>query len=156
MRVFRIALLILAACTTSAPAEAQAQLGCRHEGPETRAARQGREEALAAMRMINSLLVMRAPGQPFPSWEELANSPQLPALRSDGGRTGELARTIQWGAAEPLAGWPIHYVATADRYAFSLTDRADPCRFTYSTDDSGVIIEGYPITQRRFGVMPIT
>jgi hypothetical protein len=77
-------------------------------------------------------------------------------MRSDGGPLGELARKIEWGAAFPLLNWRIHYVAQQNEYAFSFVDTADPCGLTYSTNDTGVVVEGRPVTNRRPGVMPIT
>jgi hypothetical protein len=120
-----------------------------------------REEALAAARMINNAMVRSGglPNQPgrYPSWEEMAASPAVATLRGMGGPMGELARKIQWASSEPLPGWRIHHVTGEEAYAFSLIDTRDPCGFTYSSDESGIVVEGYPVGNgRRGGIVPIT
>jgi hypothetical protein len=85
----------------------------------------------------------------------MIRSPLLAQLRGMGGPLGELARRIRWGEAEPLPGWEIHYVSGATGFAFSLTDTRDPCRFTYSSNDTGVIVEGQPAESRRGGFTPL-
>lgn len=154
MRLLYVCVLLLA---SAGPAAAQAREGCLHTGLETRAEAQRREEALAATRMINSALPY-LPNSPagYPTWEALAQAPAVASLRGMGGPAGDLARKIQWGAPEPLPGWRIHFVTSGEAYAFSLADVSDPCRFTYYSNDSGVIVEGQAIGGRRFGVIPIT
>jgi hypothetical protein len=138
-----------------APALAQAQV-CLHRGFESPVEVRRREEALAAARLINSVMGRaRLPNQParYQSWEELAASPAIATLRA----MGELARNIQWGSSEPLPGWRIRHITGDEAYAFSLTDARDPCGFTYSSDESGVVVEGYPVENgRRGGIVPIT
>jgi hypothetical protein len=161
MRFARIAFLLCAAVAWTAPARAQA-LGqarpCLHSGFELPAERTRREEALAAMRLINTLNANRGPdqGRPYLAWDELGRSDALASLRGSGGPIGELARKIQWGSDEPLPGWRVHYVAAEDGYAFSLTDVRDTCGFTYSSNDTGAIVEGEVITNRGARLVPIT
>jgi hypothetical protein len=144
----------------AAPANAQVQ-ACLHRGLESPVEVRRRDEALDAARMINAVLgrSVRLPSQPtrYQSWEELAASPAVGTLRGMGGPMGELARKIQWGSGEPLPGWRIHHVTGEESYAFSLTDVRDPCGFTYTSDESGVVIEGYPVeTGRPGGIVPVT
>jgi hypothetical protein len=154
MRLFCAGVVLLGLAGAPVGAAAQA-LNCRHTAFESPEARQSREDARAAMTLIHRLLDQSRPGA-FPTWEQLASSPALMAMRSDGGRLGELARTIQWGSAFPLPDWRIHYIAQREAYAYSLVDTADPCGLTYFSNDTGAIVEGYPVTTRRPGVMPIT
>jgi hypothetical protein len=158
MGVWRLSFVVVAALAWATPVMAQAR-PCLHSGLESPDEARRRDEALAAVRMINSLLVRQsgsAPSTPYLTWEELANSARLAPLRGMGGPIGELARKIQWGTDMPLPGWVIHYVAGPDSYAFSLSDTNDPCGFTYSTNDTGVITEGQPIRRRGPGIVPIT
>ncbi len=111
--------------------------------------------------MINSAMGLsaRLPTQPtrYQTWEQLAASTAIATLRGMGGRSGELARTIQWGTSEPLPGWRIRHVAAEDAYAFSLTDTRDPCGFTYYSDETGTIVEGHPTDLGRGGrLVPLT
>jgi hypothetical protein len=147
MRFLRIPAFALAVVFAAAPALAQ----CRVDP-------QRREEALIAVRLIDRAL-MRVGGTrmaPYPSWEELANSPAIAVMRGSGGPLGEVARKMIWGADEPLPGWRIHYVTSGDAYALSLTDTLEGCGFTYHSNDTGVITEGLPITRRGPGIVPIT
>ena len=150
----RLLLCALTVLTCAATAQAQA-VNCRHLGLESPEARESREDALAAVRMINSLLAQAGSGS-YPEWEELGKIPPAAALMQQGGRAGDLARKIEWGSAFPLPNWRIHYIAEPGTYAFSLVDTADACGLTYSTNDTGVIAEGYPVGRRRGGIVPIT
>jgi hypothetical protein len=161
MRFSRFAFLIFAALVWIGPAWAQAPAQarpCLHSGFEMPSERARREEALAAMRLINSLAGNRLPLPPrtYLSWDEIGRSDALASLRGSGGPMGDLARKIHWGTDEPLPGWRLHYVAAADGYAFSLTDVRDSCGFTYSSDESRIIVEGVPVTDRARRLVPIT
>jgi hypothetical protein len=52
---------------------------------------------------------------------------------------------MDWGSDEPLPAWRIHFVAQARSYGFRLTDLRDPCSLSYSSDETGIIVEGNPI-----------
>jgi hypothetical protein len=147
MRQFSIPAVTLAVLFAAAPAFAQ----CRVDTER-------REEALVAVRLIDRALMRVGSARltPYPTWEELANSAGLATLRGMGGEMGTVARKMRWGTARPLPGWVIHYVASRDAYAFSLTDTLDTCGFTYSSSDTGVVLEGQPVGGRRFGVVPVT
>jgi hypothetical protein len=109
---------------------------CLHGSNETPAEGQRRLEALNAMRLIYGLLD-KVPVSMFgyPSWETLARSKAVADLKNAPGTAGELARTIQWGASEPLPGWRLSYETTLTSVDFALTDATDPCSFTYSSRD---------------------
>jgi hypothetical protein len=159
MGVWRTALVVMVALAWATPALAQAR-PCLHSAMESPDEARRREEALQAVRLINSMLTQqRQLGQrpaTYPTWEELAQSDRLAFQRGMGGATGELTRKMRWGSSEPLPGWRIHYVAAADSYAFSLTDVTDPCGYTYSTNTTGVITEGQAVTRRGGGIVPVT
>lgn len=124
---------------------------CLHGPDETPAEAARRDEALQAMRVIYYVLERavsaRPRGAPFPSWGSLASSPFVDRLKNTPGTAGEMARTIDWGADEPLPGWGIAYVANVE-VRFSLTDLRDPCAFTYSSTDPQVI-------PRRMRILPL-
>jgi hypothetical protein len=161
MRLSRVTWLVFSAAVLAGPAVAQAQ-ACLHTGLESPAEIRRRDDALAAARLINNAMrhaVRRLPNQraEYQTWEELGASPAIATLRGMGGPMGELARRIQWGSSEPLPGWRIRHVTGGNAYAFSLTDTRDPCSFTYSSDETGTIVEGYPVDDgRRGGIMPVT
>jgi hypothetical protein len=79
---------------------------------------------------------------PYRTWETLGSAPIIGIWKGDGGPTGELARKIQWGSDEPLPGWRIHWVSEPTHYAFSFTDTRDPCGFTYTSDENGIVVQG--------------
>lgn len=159
MRLSPVCLILLGIGPCAAPALAQPGAICLHVGIESPAERQRRTDALVAMRVINSAMtgVVRIPNQglAYPTWEELGGKP-ITAMPGLGGLMGEFARKIRWGTSEPLPGWRIHHVRSDNGYAFSLTDMRDPCGFTYSSDETHVIVEGYPVGRGRSGIMPIT
>ena len=142
------------------PQRLAAQEQCSSVGPSS----ERRTEALRAVRMFNSAatagrsgpLVPRVPRQalpPYPSWSDLATSGMVATWRSDSGPAGDLARKIRWGDDEPLPGWQIHWIANADGYAFTLTDKRDRCGFSYTSDERGVILQGVNL-QPRYSVIP--
>lgn len=156
MTLSRISCMALIMLACGGGAFAQARQGCLHGTMESRLEEQRRIEALTAMRMINTALARTPPSvRPYPTWEELTNSPIVGTLRGTGGPMGDLARKMQWGSTEPLPGWQIHYLAGRDAYAFSLRDVRDPCGFGYASDESGVIVQTYPISGRGVRIVPL-
>ena len=147
--------MIVAMVVMSAPAFAQARQGCLHGAMESRMEEQRRTEALTATHIINTVLARVPRTMPFPTWQELANSPRIAPLRGTGGAMGDIARKMLWGTTEPLPGWLIHYLAGRDAYAFSLRDSRDPCGFGYASDESGVIVETSPVSSRVVGIVPL-
>ena len=159
MRLSRISWMVLGLALCAGPALAQARQ-CLHMGLETPAEVRRREEALTVARLINLAMDRgaRLPNQQpaYQTWEELASSPTVESLRGMGGPSGDVARRMQWGSDEPLPGWEIHHVVRDGAYAFSLTDTRDPCGFTYFSNNTGTVVEGYPARGGRAGLMPIT
>ena len=141
-----------------APAAAQRQPPlrntCLHGSNENAIDAQRREEALLAVGLITQALARPLQRMPYPSWEALAESAGVARLRGMAGQTGDLARQMRWGAAEPLPGWTIHYVAGLGAYAFSLTDARDGCAFTYHANDTGLLVAGVA-TQPRPMMVPL-
>jgi hypothetical protein len=155
MRLSRVSWMVLGLALCAGPALAQARQ-CLHMGLETPAEVRRREDALTAAHLIN-MAMERGTRLPYPTWEELASSPTVASLRGMGGPQGDVARRVQWGSEEPLPGWEIHHVRRENAYAFSLTDTRDPCAFTYYSNNTGTIIEGYPVRGGgRGGIVPIT
>jgi hypothetical protein len=109
---------------------------CLHGENETESERQRRVEALAAMRLIGSLLE-RVPVNPlgYPDWQTLARSKAVSDLRNGAGPGAELAQKMRWGDAEPLPGWALTYQRSQYRVRFILVDSRDPCGFSYDSDD---------------------
>jgi len=149
MSLLRTGLLFMAATVWMTPVFAQG-LGsrCLHGERETQVQAERRVEALDASDLINQVLERNPRNRAYPSWEALAKSPRIASLRGMSGRTGDLARKMDWGAEHPLLGWRMHYVAAQDGYAFSLTDIRDPCQLTFASNDSGTVIEGRPADRR--------
>jgi hypothetical protein len=157
MRVSRVSLVLIAAVLWIAPISAQTtQLSrCLHGENETQVQRQRRQDATDAADLINRILDRQRRDAAYPTWEMLAQLPAVASLRGMASPRGDLARKMQWGTDQPLPGWRIHYVAAQDAYAFSLTDIRDPCQLTFASNDTGVVIEGRPATQRPARVIPL-
>jgi hypothetical protein len=148
----RIGLALVAAGLWIAPAFAQTiqvPPRCLHGDNETQVQAARRGDALEAADLINRALDRHPRDSAYPSWEALAMSQAVSTFRGFAGQRGNLARKMEWGRDEPLPGWRIHYVAGQEAYAFSLSDLRDPCQFTVSSNDTGVIIEGRRADWRR-------
>jgi hypothetical protein len=136
------------------PSSALAQ-SCLHDRSETFAERQRRSDALIAVRLVNQAEASAAILRSGPRYRPLAELGDLVAhVRSDGGRLGKVARSIQWSSREILPGWVAEFVVADDGYALHLRDQRDTCAFTYVTDHTGVILTAYPI-DRRQGPQPL-
>ena len=157
MALSRFTLLSIALGLWITPAFAQTRPPrCLHGEMETQVQAQRRGEALDAADLINRVLDRQPPDMPYPTWEELAKSPFIASLRGMASKRAELARKMGWGTEQPLPGWQIHYAAAQNSYAFSLTDMRDPCQFTFSSNDTGVVIEGLPADRRgQVRVVPL-
>jgi hypothetical protein len=125
---------------------------CLHDRSESAAEKARREEAMAAMRMIDYVIEqsisVRVPRAM--DWDELARSPHVGTLRLRKDAVGDLARKIAWGLDEPLPGWQISWLA-APRPAYTLTDTHDACAFKLSSDDPTVV----PNTGRELRIVPL-
>lgn len=119
---------------------------CLHGDDETPAEYLRRNDAFAAMHMIDRVLTMASgPGRRSPSWEQLAASGAVTALRGMPGPAGDLARRFGWGESEPLPGWMILYLPRRAGVRFALRDALDPCGFTYTSEDPRVLPRGFKI-----------
>ncbi len=49
-------------------------------------------------------------------------------------------------------GFAVQFTTDGRAYSFILKDTTDPCGFAYSSDQNGVIFQGYPI---NWGVQPV-
>jgi hypothetical protein len=155
--VSRNGVLLGLICLSLTPAFAQTRAPrCLHGDGETEVQKQRRLEALDAADLIVRILDRRPRNSAYPEWEALGTSAMVNAYRGMAGKRGDLVRKIRWGADQPLPGWQIHYVAAQDGYAFSLTDRRDPCEFTFGSNDTGMVIEGHPADRSgQGGVIPL-
>jgi hypothetical protein len=135
-----IALAMAGVARAQAPGGVAPQIErCLHGSGETTAEKARREEAVAAMRMIDYVLVGR-PLVPRPTqWRDVARDQRVDVLRARPDAVGDLARKILWGFDEPLPGWRIAWVWTGHRAAFSLADQRDPCALKLSSQDPAVI-----------------
>jgi hypothetical protein len=111
---------------------------CLHDRFESAAEKARREEAIAAMRMIDYVLVGFRLPRPM-QWRDVARDQRVDALRGRPDAVGDLARKILWGFDEPLPGWRITWAWTGIRAVYSLTDQRDPCAFKLSSHDPDVI-----------------
>jgi hypothetical protein len=120
---------------------------CLHGQDETDVEKLRREEALAAMRMIDWVLARSPLSYPrFHGWAELRGRREVRQLRAMDGRVGELARKLKWGDPEPLPDWGMSWMAAdapprlplAPAIVFALIDLRDPCLFRYSSTDPEV------------------
>jgi len=57
--------------------------------------------------------------------------------------------SVDFGAAQ---GFEPHFTTDGKTYALMLTDSADACRFVLTTNENGVIFQGYPID---YDVQPV-
>jgi hypothetical protein len=111
---------------------------CLHGSGETTAEKARRDEAIAAMRMIDHVLVGFRVPRPL-QWRDVARDQRVDVLRGRPDAVGDLARKILWGFDEPLPGWRITWAWTGIRAVYSLTDQRDPCALKLSSQDPNVI-----------------
>jgi len=125
---------------------------CLHGAQETEAERTRRTEAVAAMRMIDWVMQQHGIQGLRDAWPVMGNLSAAITLKNTGGRVGELARRIGWGADEPLPGWrmtlsPSNKARPATVH--SLTDTRDPCALRLMSTDPEVV------PPRPYGIMPL-
>ena len=125
---------------------------CLHGSIESAEEKARRNEALAAMKMIDfaRLTAIRVYPGKF-GWAELAWSEPVRKLKATEGSVGELARKINWGASEPLPGWTLTwhkgttYLTPSNNSfedSFAMVDSRDPCKFGYSSTDPEIANAG--------------
>jgi hypothetical protein len=123
-------LTLLALAPLAKPGGAAAQSPCLHGPNEDAAERARRNSALRLVRAINTAEVNEA-------WRKTNSFAPLANLGID-------------LAAAP--GFEADFTTDGQSYALLLRDRTDACGFMFSTNQKGVIFQGYPID---YEVQPI-
>jgi hypothetical protein len=132
--IIAVALVIAVLASTpprvSAP---QAEAACLHFGKESPAQRDRSVAALGATRAINTAQsAYSVKNQSYAAREQLAGY-------LDG------ARYHLAPAAEIVPGFTLTFDSTEKGYWFSVTDVTDPCKFSYISNQSGLIFAAQPI-----------
>jgi hypothetical protein len=111
----------------------QADAACLHFGKEAPAQRDRSVAALGATRAINTAQAnYSAKNRSYAKREELAG--YLDGARYNLGPEAEIA-----------PGFKLTIDTTQKGYWFSVTDMTDPCRFSYISNQSGLIFAAQPI-----------
>ena len=131
-----IATALVTAVLASTPprvAVPQADAACLHFGKEAPDQRDRSVAALGAARAINTAQsAFSAKNKSYAKGEELAT--YLDAARYNLGPDAEIA-----------PGFQLALDTTPKGYWFSITDMTDPCKFSYISNQSGVIFAAQPI-----------
>ncbi len=142
---------VTAVCIGLAIGTAHAQ-ECLHGPSETAAQAQRRREALTAARNINNIQANQpgaVKGQYF-RYDQLASSPF--ALKMPESNSDVLRRISLKPGTDILPNWQLTLDVTEKGYWFMIKDKADPCGFTYISNQDGVIFHGYSI---GYDVQPV-
>jgi hypothetical protein len=127
---------LVTAVLTSMPARVpapQADAACRHFGQESPAQRDRSVAALGATRAINTAQSnYSAKNSSYASREQLAGY-------LDGARYNLVP------TAEIAPGFKLTLDTTQKGYWFSVTDMTDPCKFSYISNQSGLIFAAQAI-----------
>lgn len=111
----------------------QADAACLHFGKETPEQRDRSVAALGATRAINTAQAnYNAKNKSYAKREELAGN--LDGARYNLGPDAEIA-----------PGFKLTLDTTQKGYWFSITDTTDPCKFSYISNQSGLIFAAQPI-----------
>ncbi|MGH9812538.1 MAG: hypothetical protein ACRD4T_05320 [Candidatus Acidiferrales bacterium] len=138
----RMALLILAVGLAAVSAQAQQ---CLHGDNETAVEKERRILALNAVRFINTAEMnhFRQFGK-YAAWKGLASSPATEEVR--GWYKSEAIKAIDLSAeSRILPGLTLRLTTNGEKYSLLLRDESDPCKFSFYTDQEGVIYYGQPI-----------
>jgi hypothetical protein len=131
-----IAAALVTAVLASAPPRAaapQADAACLHFGRETPEQRDRSVAALGATRALNTAQAnYSAKNKTYAAREELAGY-------LDGARYNLLPD------AEMVPGFKLTLDTTQKGYWFAITDVTDPCKFTYISNQNGLIFAAQPI-----------
>lgn len=118
---------------------------CLHGPDEAADQATRRREALTATRTINNIQANQ-PGAAkglYLRHEELAGSPFAADKRQ---WTSDTMKRLSLGPeAEMLPNWKLSLEVTQKGYWFMIRDMADPCGFTYLSNQAGVIFKAEPI-----------
>jgi hypothetical protein len=131
-----IAAALITAVLTSAPprtAAPQPDSSCLHLGQQAREQRDRSVAALGATRAINTAeAAYSAKNKAYATRDELAGY-------LDGARYDLLP------TADIVPGFKLTLDTTQKGYWFSVTDTTDPCKFTYISNQTGLIFAAQPI-----------
>lgn len=135
--MLKIAFAMLASLVLAGPALAQTCLHASREESAEQLAR--RQAALTAARTINNIQYNR-PGareKVFLRHEELASAPFATKLP---------ANTVLLTPDQDIVpGWRLTLDTYSGGYWFAITDKTDPCMFTYISNHSGLIYTAEPL-----------
>jgi hypothetical protein len=136
-----IAILIL---LCGGVAEAQP---CLHGDGEHQLERDRRLSALNAVRIINTAQSGHiARFGRYVTLAELAVSPAMQRFQEAAGHVGDTYRKMSFRlGAEILPGFAARLLTDGQTYLLSLEDASDPCRFSYVSDEGGLIRRADPI-----------
>ncbi len=136
------ALCALTACVLLLIAgAARAQQTCLHDASESQAEKARRQSALGAARFINTVqAIMFSRDGAYKPLSDFATSPYV-----RDSKTGKVYKDMTFDKSEVLPGFEARLSTDGKTYSFLITDKTDPCRFTYSSDTQGVIYEGHVI-----------
>jgi hypothetical protein len=127
-----VVLLVLGMATA-----ATAQQPCLHDANESPEQAQRRQQALGAARMVNTIQANQpgASSKVFFTHDQLETAPYLASAKT----RGTLQPMNFKPGAEILPGWKLTLDTTRDGYWFMIKDTADPCGFTWISNQDGLI-----------------
>ncbi len=119
---------------------------CAHSGEETARERERRVLALSVARLINTVEVNHKKqfGEFLPL-ADLPRSPIIEEINKEGSLYGAYKKMSFAPDSDSIPGFELRLTLSGEGYAFSLRDKSDPCRFSYFSDERGVIYEGIVI-----------
>ena len=143
---FRIALLVSAASMVAfLPTVARAQ-ECTHGNEENTQQQERRLLALSVARFVNTVEVNHKKqfGEFLP-FKDLPRSPIIEKINKEGS-TYRAYKAMSFAPdSEVIPGFEGRFLLNDGGYSFSLADKTDGCRFTYFSDERGVIYEAVVI-----------
>ena len=127
--------LILSLATSGAQAQE-----CRHTGQESAAEKTRRLQALNMARVVNTVQerAVTKNGRFF-------NETELREAISQMGKLPSTNAAPPIARLEDLAGWEFAMDSEAKSYWFMLSDKSDPCGFTYISSHRGDILKAEPL-----------
>ena len=118
---------------------------CLHGANESAEQAARRREALTATRNINNIQANQtgaAKGQ-YLRQDELAGSPYALKMRES---TSDTVKRISLEpGSDILPNWSLTLDVSPNGYWFMIRDKADPCGFSYISNQAGVIFHAEPI-----------
>ena len=120
---------------------------CKHGSDETSDEKQWRVQAVNAVRIINTVEVNHKTlyGKFLP-FSELPNSPVVERMHLKDGPWGRIFKAMFFAPnTDVLPGFELRFTLGEDGYSVAITDKTDPCRRSFFSDQIGIIYEGQPI-----------